>query len=88
MSPNAVRWANRLIVGLGHTGVTYCVYFSSLKELPGKEAALLSYSDPLVAVLISVTVLGESMTLPQEIGGALILGFTLWNEIAPQEKKA
>lgn len=83
-SLNAVGWANLLIVGLIHTGVTYCMYFSSLKELPGQKAAILSYIDPLVAVLISVTVLGESMTFWQVIGGILILGFTLWNEISPK----
>ena len=80
-------WVNLLIVGLIHTGVTYCMYFSSLKELPGQKAAILSYIDPLVAVLISVTVLRESMTLWQAIGGVLILGFTLWNEITPKAKK-
>ena len=42
-----------LIVGLVHTGITYCMYFSSLKELPGQKAAILSYIDPLVAVLMS-----------------------------------
>lgn len=73
-------WINLLIVGLVHTGVTYCLYFSSLKELPGQKAAILSYIDPLVAVVISVTVLGESMTIWQVAGGILILGFTLWNE--------
>lgn len=83
---NGVGWANLLIVGLVHTGVTYCMYFSSLKELPGQKAAILSYIDPLVAVLISVTVLGETMTLWQIIGGVLILGFTLWNEISPKAK--
>ena len=84
---NAVGWANLLIVGLMHTGLTYCMYFSSLKELPGQKAAILSYIDPLVAVLISVTVLGETMTAQQAIGGVLILGFTLWNEIAPGSGK-
>ena len=83
---NGFGWANLLIVGLIHTGVTYCMYFSSLKELPGQKAAILSYIDPLVAVLISVTILGESMTLWQVIGGMLILGFTLWNEISPRAK--
>lgn len=82
-----VGWINLLIVGLVHTGITYCMYFSSLKELPGQKAAILSYIDPLVAVLISVTVLGEAMTWWQVIGGVLILGFTLWNEIAPKDKK-
>ena len=68
-------------VGLLHTGITYCLYFSALKELPGQKAAILSYIDPLVAVVISVTVLGEKMTVWQAVGGLLILGFTLWNEM-------
>ena len=78
---NGVGWICLLIVGLFHTGITYCMYFSSLKELPGQEAAVLSYMDPLVAVLVSVFILGEQMTGFQIIGGVLILGFTLWNEI-------
>lgn len=79
---HATGWGNLLIVGLVHTGITYCMYFSALKELPGQKAAILSYIDPLVAVIISVTVLGESMTIPQILGGCLILGFTLWNEVS------
>ena len=82
---NTEGWLNLLIVGVVHTGVCYCLYFSSLKELPGQKAAILSYVDPLVAVLISVTVLGEPMTLPQIAGGLLILGFTLWNELTPSK---
>ena len=85
-SMKALGWINLLIVGLVHTGVTYCMYFSSLKELTGQKAAILSYIDPLVAVVISVTVLGEAMTLSQILGGLLILGFTLWNEITPKQK--
>jgi len=85
---NPTGWWNLLIVGLVHTGITYCMYFSSLKELPGQKAAILSYIDPLVAVFISVTVLGETMTLLQVIGGILILGFTLWNEISPKPVKS
>lgn len=73
-------WINLLIVGLIHTGITYCLYFSSLKELTGQEAAILSYVDPLMAVVISVAILGESISLPQIIGGILILGFAIWNE--------
>ena len=82
---NVTGWVCLLIVGLIHTGVTYCMYFSSLKELPGQKAAILSYIDPLVAVLISVTVLRETMTVWQLIGGVLILGFTLWNELGDKE---
>ncbi len=83
---NTTGWINLLIVGLIHTGITYCLYFSSLKELPGQKTAILSYIDPLVAVFISVTILEETMSLWQIIGGILILGFTLWNEISPKAK--
>jgi RarD protein len=84
---NGVGWACLLVVGIVHTGVTYCLYFTSMKELPGQEVALLSYIDPLVAVLCSVLILRETLTLPQAIGGAMILGFTLYNELAPKKNK-
>lgn len=72
---------NLLIVGIVHTGICYCLYFSALRTVPGQKAAILSYIDPLVAVLVSVTLLHEPMALSQWIGGALILGATLYNEI-------
>ncbi len=77
-----------LVVGLVHTGITYCMYFSSLRDLPGQKAAILSYIDPLVAVLCSVFILNEKMTAAQLIGGALILGFALWNELPSKKEKS
>lgn len=78
-------WICLLVVGLVHTGFAYCLYFSSLKDVSGQEAAILSYVDPLVAVVLSVTVLGEPLGMVQALGGAMILGFTLWNEL-PDKK--
>ena len=75
-------WGNLLIVGSVHTGLAYCLYFAALSALPGQNAAVLSYIDPLVAVILSVLFLGEPMTLLQLTGGALILGFTLLNELS------
>ena len=83
---DSTGWMCLLVVGILHTGITYCLYFSSLKALPGQRAAILSYIDPLVAVLISVTVLREPMTWQQTLGGGLILGFTLWNALPEREK--
>lgn len=76
-----------LVVGLVHTGITYCMYFSSLKDLTGQKAAILSYIDPLVAVLCSALILHETMTVTQIVGGVLILGFTLWNELSPKKEE-
>lgn len=78
---DGLGWGCLLVVGLIHTGITYCLYFSSLKELPGQEAAILSYIDPLVAIVIGVLVLGEPLSWQQLIGGGMILMFTLWNEL-------
>ena len=83
---DTLGWSCLLVVGLVHTGITYTMYFSSLKDLPGQKVAILSYIDPLVAIAISVLVLGEAMTVTQMIGGALILGFTLWNELMPTKE--
>ena len=63
------------------------MYFSALKELPGQKVAILSYIDPLVAVLVSVVWLSEPISVQQIIGGLLILGFTLWSEFPVGENK-
>ena len=81
-SLDAVGWGHLLILGLFHTGFIYCIYFSAIRKLPGQKTAILSYVDPLVAILLSFFLLGEEMSLWQIIGGALILGFTLWNELS------
>ncbi len=77
-----------LILGAFHTGFVYCLFFSSLKDLKGQEAAILSYIDPLVSILVSVAVLRESMSPLQIIGGAMILGFTLINELSTDRFKS
>lgn len=76
-----------LVVGLIHTGITYCLYFTSLKEMKGQSVAILSYIDPLVAVIISITILKETISWVQIVGGILIIGFTLWNELTLNKKK-
>lgn len=80
-------WGLLLIVGSVHTGLAYCMYFSAIKELPGHKVAMLSYIDPLIAVIVSVVFLNEKMTLPQIVGGILILGFTFVCELPPLKKE-
>lgn len=83
---DSIGWGCLLTVGLVHTGVAYCMYFSALRDVTGQKAAILSYIDPLVAVLVSVVIMREPLTWLQILGGMLILGFTLWNEISPSRK--
>ena len=73
-------WISLLIVGIIHTGITYCLYFTSLKNLDGQTVSILSYIDPLVAIIVSF-MLKETMTTFQIIGGVLIIVSTVLNEI-------
>jgi drug/metabolite transporter (DMT)-like permease len=75
-----------LCVGLIHTGLAYCLYFSSLKDMKGQEVAVMSYIDPLVAVIASVAILREPISPFEIVGGLLILGAALINEINFKKK--
>ena len=81
-------WLYMLAVGLVHSALAYVLYFSALRRLPGQETAVLSYIDPLTAVLISLLVLAEPVAPVQLVGGAMILAFTLANELSITPRKA
>lgn len=74
-------WLSLLVIGFILTGIPYIFYFGSIRHLRGQEIALLSYVDPLVACILSLLLLHESLTPLQLLGGGLILGSTLYNEI-------
>ena len=63
-----------LAVGLVHTGIAYALYFGAVERLPAQTSALLSYIDPVTAVLLSALLLREPMTPAAAAGALLILG--------------
>jgi RarD protein len=69
-----------LILGIIHTGIAYFLYFTSFKELKGQTIAVLSFIDPISAVVFAAIFLRESMSFIQIIGGLLILGSTFLSE--------
>ena len=76
-----------LVVGIVHTGITYCMYFGSMAYVGGQSVAIISYIDPVVAVLASVLILREPMMLIEGIGAILILGAALGGEISDFKKE-
>lgn len=69
-----------LLVGIVHTGVTYLLYFGSMGHLNAQTVAIISYVDPIVAVLISIFILGEGMRLSGVLGAVLVLGAAFISE--------
>ena len=62
-----------ILLGIVHTGLAYCLYFSAIKNLKVKTTALLSYIDPISSIVFSVIFLSESLSIYQVIGGSIIL---------------
>lgn len=80
-SISGLSLCNLLLLGVVHTGITYYLYLTSLSDLQGQQAAILSYIDPMIAVVISVTLLGEAVSCLQLLGGFTILVFSFINEV-------
>ena len=70
-----------LIVGIAHTGIAYAMYFGSVQNLPSQTVAVFSYIDPVLAVVLAGTLLGETLSVSELIGAVLILGAALVSEI-------
>ncbi len=70
-----------LTMGIVHTGLAYVLYFSAVRKLSAQSTAILSYIDPMVAIVLSMTVLGEKMTIWGVFGAVLILGATFLSEV-------
>ena len=75
-----------VFVAIVHTGVAYALYFSSIRDISAQTAALFSYIDPVVAILLSACLLGESMTVSSVIGAVMILGSAIVSELPEKEK--
>ena len=80
-SLTAVQGLLLITVGVVHTGVAYLCYFGALRDLKATSAAILSYLDPVAAILLSWLVLGEALGLHGMLGAVLILGSALVSEM-------
>ena len=69
--PGAVLWL--VILALFPTVVGYALYTFGLRYLEATVAAILATVEPVMATLWAVMFLGESLTMPQVIGGALVI---------------
>ena len=74
------------VVSLVHTGIAYVLYFGSVRYVSSQTVAILGYIDPVVAVLLSVFLLKESITVYGIIGAVLVIAAAIVSEL-PIKKK-
>lgn len=73
-----------LLVGIVHTGITYALYFGSMQRLKAQTVAVMSYIDPVFALLLSAAVLHERLTPLGIVGAVLIIGSAIISETAKE----
>ena len=79
VSITPVTVALLVTLGIVHTGVAYALYFSALPRLKAQTVAVMSYLDPVTALLLSALILKEPLTVWGGIGAVMILGSAVFN---------
>lgn len=79
------------VVAVVHTGIAYALYFGAIKDLPAQTSALLSYIDPVSAILFSAALVNyfeneKPLTPTGIVGAVLVLGATLLGELSVSHK--
>lgn len=77
---NITAIALLLVVGIVHTGIAYVLYFGSMDGLKVQSVALLSYIDPVSALLFSALLLREPLSALSMIGAVMIIGSAIISE--------
>lgn len=80
--PQAADLPYLTVIGVVNTGLAYFLYFSGLQKLPGQTVALLSYVDPVSALVFSALLLHETLTPAQLLGTVLIIGGAMFGEMS------
>ena len=79
-------WVMLGIVGIVHTGFAYALYLGGIGVVNAQPAAILSYLDPVLSILLSALVLRERLDVFSIIGAVLILGSALYSELPGRKK--
>ncbi len=76
----STSWLLVIIVGIMHTGIAFLLFFSAIPALSSQTLALLSYVDPISAMIFAALFLHEGLTPLQLLGGILVLGAACFSE--------
>jgi len=77
-------WAVVGYAALGAVVVTNLLYFTAIRHVGASRGAAFLYLQPLFGVLFAVLLLGESVTLLQLLGGAVVLASILSGRRVPR----
>jgi drug/metabolite transporter (DMT)-like permease len=70
---NAMQWVALLFLSLGCSVIAYFVYNFALTKISASRVAVYIYFEPVVAIILGVTLLGERPSW-QTLCGAVVIG--------------
>ena len=73
ISLDLASWCLLLILGVLNTGVAVTLYFSGLRVLKTHEAVVITYLEPVSAMVFGYLFLSQSPTITMLIGGSFII---------------
>jgi drug/metabolite transporter (DMT)-like permease len=80
------NWITIIIIASVHTALAYFLYFSSIPQISAQRVSLLSYIDPISAVIFGMIFFSERLSFLQCIGGILILLSTFLVDLISNRK--
>jgi RarD protein len=76
------------VAGIVHTGLAYVLYFGGMERLRVQTVAILSYIDPVSALLFSALLLREPLSALGVLGAAMIIGSAIVSETGKTKEAA
>lgn len=70
---NAGVWPLILLAGIAAAGISSSLFLVAIRRIGGTRAGILMLFEPVTGVVLAAVVLGESMTVVQVVGTALVL---------------
>jgi len=68
------QWKYILIIGIAHTAIPYLLYYNAIRTVSMTAIAILSYIDPIIAIITDIIYFNRQLNATQWIGICL----TLW----------
>lgn len=75
-----------VVLGVVCTGLAFVAFFELLKEMPPTQATVITYFNPVVAIVLGVAVLSEPFKATTALGFALILAGS-WFATGPSRRR-
>ena len=78
LASGGLEWGALLALGLVWTALSHTLFIAALRSVPAQEAAMVASLEPVYGIALAWWLFGEAPGAREWIGGALIVGVSVW----------